>query len=299
VIEPHGEAVAAIVLRARAAIDRVGEGTGSGDWAVEQRTRALGDAYGMLRHARKLSPENTEVLTLLGEAADELGRTRQALDALETCARLLGPTRAGTALGGRLGMIYLRLGRLDDAVHWLRAAQGPIAVSDNAVAAVHLATALAARGQMSDAIDVLANALPAHSNYFTDPLTLVSFALAVHYDRDEQRGAAFEVLDRMQATLQLELAPFALRALTAFRFAPAEDEYYYRALLYELLGHDAEARAAWALYAAVPDAPWRGRALDHIAALDARPSAGPPERPALRNIPQRPRFRPSQPQLVP
>jgi tetratricopeptide (TPR) repeat protein len=264
IIEPHSAAVTAIVAKARTALEKASESDGDG---VEQRTRSLGEAYGMLRHARKLSPENVEVLTLLGLAADELGKTRQALDALDACVQLAGDRTSGE-VAGRLGMIYLRLGKLDDAVRWLRTAQGPIASSDHAVAAVQLATALAARGEMPDAIDVLANALPAQSNYFTEPVALVSFALAVHYDRDEQRSAAFDVLDRMQAALQQELGPLAQRALAGMRFAPAEDQYYYQALLYETLGHYTEARAEWALYASLADAPWRGRALDHLQAID-------------------------------
>jgi tetratricopeptide (TPR) repeat protein len=278
-VEPHSAAVTAIVARVRSTIDKLGEAS-DGDRAVDRRIRALGDAYGMLRYARKLAPENPDVLGLLGYTADELGRTRQALDALEACVRIQGPERAGSSVTGRLGMIYLRLGRLDDAVRWLRYAQGPIAAADNAAAAVHLATALAARGQMPDALDVLGNALPAQTNYFTDPVTLVSFALAVHYDRDEQHGAAFELLDKMQATLQQELGPFTQRALAAVRFAPPEDQYYYQALLYETLGNYTEARAEWALYAAVPDAPWRRRALEHIKAIDAQRSANPGHHPA-------------------
>jgi tetratricopeptide (TPR) repeat protein len=276
VIEPHGEVVTAIVTRARSVLGKLGEqAVDDEDDATDQRVRSVSDAYGMLRYARKLSPENPEVLGLLGTAADELGKTRQALEALEACVRIQGPDRADTTVTGRIGMIHLRLGKLDDAIRWLRYAQGPVAAADNATAAVHLATALAAHGEMTDAIDLLAHALPAQPSYFTDPLTLVSFALAVHYDRDEQRGAAFEILDRMQATLQQELGPFVQRALAAMRFAPPEDQYYYRALLYEALGDYTEARAEWALYAAVPDAPWRRRALEHVHAIDAERSARP------------------------
>ena len=275
VIEPHAAEVTALVERARTALGKVGESAEPAD----HRLRHVSDAYGMLRYARRLSPENPEVLGLLGHAADELGKTRQAIDALETCIRIQGPERAGAAVTGRLGAIYLRLGKLDDAIRWLRYAQAPIAVSNNAAVAVHLATALAARGEMSAAIDVLASSLPQPpSSYFTDPVTMVSFALAVHYDRDEQRGAAFEILDRMQATLQHELGPSVQRALADLRFAPPEDEYYYQALLYEALGAYPEARAEWTLYAAVPDAPWRRRALEHVRALDAlrASSASPP-----------------------
>jgi tetratricopeptide (TPR) repeat protein len=275
VIEPHGAEVAALVARARVAISKLGE---PGEGELSRRLRLVSDAYGMLRYARKLSPENAEVLGLLGHAADELGKTRQAVDALETCVRIQGPERAGPEVTGRLGAIYLRLGKLDDAVRWLRYAQAPIAVSSNATVTVHLATALAARGEMSSALDVLKGSLPAQAgNVFTDPVTLVSFALAVHYDRDEQPGAAFEILDRMQSALQQEFGPFVQRALADLRHAPAEEAYYYQALLYEALGNYAEARTEWLLYAAVPDAMWRRRALDHVRALDElRASTGGP-----------------------
>jgi tetratricopeptide (TPR) repeat protein len=283
-IEPHGAAVASILTRAKRALGRAEAVPPDADGAVDRRHHLLDDAYGMLRYARTLSPDNPEVLRLLGTTADELGKTRQALDALEHCARLDGPDRAGAEVTGRLGLIYLRLGKLDDAVRWLGYAQGPIIVGDHASHAVHLATALAARGQMPAAIDLLINALPAQINYFTEPLTAVSFALAVSYDRDDQPGAAFEVLDRMQTTLQQEMAPLALTTLTALPFAPAEDRYYYLAMLYEAIGDDIEARAEWALYAAVTDAPWRRRALDHIQAIDAQRRS----RPAIHAAPAAP-----------
>lgn len=306
VIEPHGEIVTAIVSQARNALGMLHDAPtadaaadATADAAADERVRYLSHVYAMLRYARKLSPENTDVLALLGTTAEDLGKTRPALEALETCVQIQGPDRAGSQVTGRLGMIYLRLGKLDDAIRWLRYAQGPITVSDHAVAAVHLATALAAHGQMPDAIDLLANARPAQATYFPDPATLpatlVSFALAVHYDRDEQRGAAFEILDRMQAPPRQQLGPLVQRALATMPFAPAEDQYYYRALLYEALGDYTEARAEWALYASVTDAPWRRRALDHVKAIDAERSAHPgrpmtragasPPSPLLHNLP--------------
>jgi tetratricopeptide (TPR) repeat protein len=271
VIEPHGAQVAAIVAKARVAIAKAGESSDDDeDDAIARRAHYLDEAYGMLRYARRLSPDNPDVLSLLGITADELGKTRQAIDALETCVRAVGPERAGTEVTGRLGMIDLRLGKLDDAVHWLGYVQNPLGDTDSAVALVDLATALAARGDMARAIDTLANAVKPSPSYLPDPATLVSFALAVHYDRDEQRAAAFEVIDHMQAVLQLEFGPNTQRALDAMRFAPAEDQLYYEALLYEAQGDLTEARAEWALYAAIPDAPWRRRALDHVAAIDAQ-----------------------------
>ena len=102
----------------------------------------------------------------------------------------------------------------------------------------------------------------------------VSFALAVFYDRDDQRSAAFEILDRMQTNLQPNFASQVQASLAMVRFEPAEDESYFDALLYESQGDYSEARAAWATYAASGGA-YRARALEHVAAIDAERKAHP------------------------
>src|SRR5882757_4354997 len=251
-LEPHAAQVASLVTRARRAITKASATAPDADGGFAQRAKFLDDAYGMLRYARTLSPESPDVLRWLGITADELGKTREALEAREASVRVTGVDHASAEVTGRLGMIYLRLGQLDAAVRWLERAQGVITAGDHAIPTVHLATALAARGEMADAIDLLVNALPAQITYYTDPLLQVSLALAVHYDRDDQRAAAFGVLDRIRVTVQQELAPLGQRALANLAFAPAEDQYYYLAMLYEATGDDIEARAEWALYAAVP-----------------------------------------------
>jgi hypothetical protein len=93
----------------------------------------------------------------------------------------------------------------------------------------------------------------------------------------------------MRSALQQQLGPQVQNALALMRFAPAEDRHYYQALLYEVTEQYVEARAEWALYAAAGDTPWRGRALDHIAAIDAerrapgsRPAPGPSPFPPIR-----------------
>ncbi len=284
VIEPHGREVAVIVQKAQSALNVVdNEQAGDTDAFAEQRMRYFQDAYGMLRYAHRLSPENTDVLKLLGRAADELGKTPQAIEALEAAARLLGPDKAGVDVTGRLGAIYLRLGKLDDAIRWLRVAQGPIGSQpSNAIAAVHLATALALHGQASDAIDMLANSLPTVTGYQQESVTLVMFALAVLYDREDQRSAAFDMLDKLETTYQQELGTNVQRALAMLRFAPAEDQHYYQALLYEVLGDYTEARAEWAFYASILDAPYRARALEHVKAIDAQRKSSP----GIRPVPQ-------------
>jgi tetratricopeptide (TPR) repeat protein len=252
-IAPHKDEIDMIVLKARQALNTADMALYSDyDPTGLERARFYREVYGMLRYARKLGPDNVEVLRLLAQCADEIGKTREALDALHAAIDVAGMEKAGIDATGRLGIIYLRLGKLDEAIRYLRAAQGPVASGQpiTAQVLVHLSNALAARGQMTEAIDTLANAIPSQLQYYPNELTLVSFALAVQYDRDEQRGAAFDVLDRMQNVLQGQLAPMVQNVLGGFRFGPAEDRHYYFGLLYEAAGHYTEARAEWALYAA-------------------------------------------------
>ncbi len=240
----------------------------------EQRTKVLQAALVKLKHARKLAPDNTTVLAQLGRVADELGQTRQAIEALQTCIDLEGPDKAGAEVTGQLGMIYLRLGDLDDAIRYLRLAEAPPTTSLGGAVLIDLSNALALRGQMNDAIDVLARAMPASYDYNAEQWG-IAFALAVQYDRDDQRAAAFQTLDKLQALLQDQTYGTQLQSwFGSLRFTPAEDQHYYSGLLYESLGEYSEARAEWALYAASGGA-FRGRALEHVAAIDAQRRAAP------------------------
>ena len=134
---------------------------------------------------------------------------------------------------------------------------------------------------MGEAIDVLASSLQNNVPYPSNEITLVGFALAVQLDRDEQRGAAFEVLDHMQTQLTTGFASAVQNGLMLMRFAPAEDQHYYLGLLYEVMGNYTESRAEWMMYATAGALPYRARALDHVAAIDAlrrapgAPPAGP------------------------
>lgn len=271
VIEPHGEQVKELVTKARQAMKQADDALQSdAEWAVDQRMRYFEDAYGLMRYARKLSPENTDVLSTLGRAADEVGKTRVAIDALETATRILGPEKVTPEIVGRLGAIYLRMGERDTAIRYLRLVQGGnINRPEAAQAVVHLANALAARGEVPAAIDVLSNAMPPASNgYYSYELTLVMFTLGMIYDRDEQRAAAFEVLDRMKTSLSTQFGQQVQTSLATMRYAPAEDQHYYLGLLYEIQGQYVEARAEFATYAASGDTPWRSRALGHVHAID-------------------------------
>ena len=277
VVEPHGTELRVLIGKAVTAMTTADEALQTdGEWAVAERRRYFEDAYSLMKYARKLAPGNGEVLGILGIAADELGHTRQAIEALTASIAALGPDKAGADVTGRLGAIYLRQGDRDAGIRWLRQAQGPLTPL-TAQPLAQLANALASRGEVTAAIEVLANAMPAQQlGYYSQELTLVSFALAVVLDRDEQRSAAFDLLDRMRTTLAQQFGTQLGNVLAKTRFAPAEDRHYYYGLLYEVLDQYAEARAEWALYAASGDTPWRARALDHLHALDAQRRRTPP-----------------------
>jgi len=290
IVDPNGDEVRTLVAKARASMLRADEArNGDEEWALEQRARFYRDAYNLLAYARKRAPENVDALAAFARAAEELGRTAEAIEALERAAKLTSPERAPIEVVARLGALHLRAGDTERALRWLRLAQGPVPLHGNALeqayAVIHYATVLAARGDVAAAIHAIAAALPERSrSQVSHETTILTFALAVLFDRDEQRAAAFEVLEHMQSTLGAQYRPQIQLELARMRFLPPEDLHYYRALLYESFNQYAEARAEWALYAAAGPPTYRGRALDHIQAIDAqrRATAGakPPQQPA-------------------
>jgi tetratricopeptide (TPR) repeat protein len=278
ITEPHKEEINVILFKAMQAIVQA-DATLVADYdsSGEGRMRILRDVNGMLRYARRLAPDNLEVLRMYAQTSDAIGKTRQAIDALHAAIDLVGPDRAGPEITGRLGEIYLRIGEVDDAIRYLRIAEGPIVPGSpiTGQVLVHLATALAQKGLTSDAIEVLASALPTSVAYYSNEMQVVAFALAVMYDRDEQRGLAFETLDKMHGALQDQMGSSVQAALASLRFAAPDDRQYYYGLLYEAVDNYPEARAEFALYAAAGDLPYRRRALDHVAAIDKRPHTDP------------------------
>lgn len=274
-LEPHAAEVASLVERASSLLDEATtiDAEASGD--VDRRERRLARAQGMLDHARALSPEQPDVLRVLGLTLDAMGRTGEAIELLERAARLAPLERVHTEVADRLGVIALRRGRPDDALRWLRTAAASRGPGGWIAPVVHLAGALTARGELTAAIELLRDRQARPGTTPTPEELQAGLALAVAYDRDEQPGAAFAVLDRMQPAALNPPSPnfdgeTVARPLRAMGFAPAEDEYYYLAMLDETGGHYLAARARWVSYASIPGVAWRRRALDHIAQIDAR-----------------------------
>ena len=275
-IEPHADEVNAIVGKARELMGKPDyQNNGDTDWAVDHRARFYRDARNMLVYARRLAPQNAEVLALLGRAADELGDTSAAREALEACVNVTGTDKAMIDVAGRLGAIHVRLGDNDAALRWLRLAQAPLS-QISAPAIVNLANVLAVKGDTAKAIDVLSSSIPsAMLGGWSSEITLTSFALAAIYDRDEQRASAFAVIDQMQNNLGPQYAASVQTELAHLRLPNPEDIFYYRGLLYETLGQYVEARTEWAHYVAAGETPWRERARAHIVAIDAQRRANP------------------------
>ncbi len=168
------------------------------------------------------------MLTQHGRGREKLGNTHQAIEALEAVLALDkdAPDPDATA---RLGTIYLRMHDLDQAVRYLRLAEQSRSTLQNAQATISLATALAMRGQTDDAIDALLAWNQSMNLYqgYEQPQLAVGFALVVFYDRDDQRGAAFEILDKMQSAMQNGFGQQIQSALLTLRFEPPEDEAYF------------------------------------------------------------------------
>ena len=268
VAQPHHDEVASLLERCEAGVKVFDEADTPPP--ANARRAAMHEIEGVLRYARTLEPDSTEVLRLLARVADEAGDAREEASALHALVALVGEEHAGADALDRIGVAAIDAGRLDEAVHVLRIAQGPVEISEPASAPVlvHLATALALAGRTGDAIDVLANEVSSNQAFDPTEQMIVAFALAVQYDRDEQRGAAFDVVDRMKVSLGDQLGTSLEASLARIRFAPAEDERYYRALMDEVVGDYSEARTEWLLYAADEGARYRRRALDHARALD-------------------------------
>jgi len=269
IAEPHADQVRALVERAgRLMTDASSFLYADQDPTGAGRVRRLDEAYRLLRRARELSPANPDVLCALGRAADESGRTAAAVEAFIAC--LERQTTAAAEIHLRLGTLYLRQGDRDAAVQHLRTAEATRNAYVAAAAVVHLAALLEDTGRTGQAIAALEGfATPVASGYGNGDVTLVAFALAVAYDRDEQLTSAWHALDRLQSGLGGGYGGQVLTAMAALRLVPAVDVHYWQALLYESLGKLTEARAEWLHYAAGGEAArFRDRALAHVAGID-------------------------------
>ncbi|HEY0251599.1 MAG TPA: hypothetical protein VGC41_08730, partial [Kofleriaceae bacterium] len=104
--EPHKDEITTILWKARTAMQQ-GDLTLIADYdpTGQARQKLYGELYGMLRYAKKLAPDNLEVLKLYAQVADTIGKTRQAMDALHAVIDLVGTEKAGVEVTGRLGEI--------------------------------------------------------------------------------------------------------------------------------------------------------------------------------------------------
>jgi tetratricopeptide (TPR) repeat protein len=276
-IEPHGADVRVVIDKATLIIQQLPYLNDSDPTGLI-RQRAVDDGIGMLRYARRLDPKNTEVLRNLGTLADEGGQTELALTAFdEYMEEIDDDSKIPSDVYMRLGRIHARLREYDEAVHALRKSLvanvntgGYYFQYSQGHTLVALSSSLAASGRLADAIDTLKTYLTRIQYYGDEPSVQAGFALAVAYDRDEQRSNAFEMLDLLINASQGSYGVVAYSALSRLSFTPAIDQHYYYALLYESLGYLSEARTEWQAYARGGDeALFRGRALDHVESIDA------------------------------
>jgi tetratricopeptide (TPR) repeat protein len=270
VVAPHGDEIAAIVLKAQQALPQANTCVQSDcDATGEGRTKLLDDVYGMLRYARKLDPRQTEVLAQLGHFAEESGRASAAVEAYQAYFSEMKPDAIIPGdVHVRLGRAYLRLGRADDAIRQFRSALQPgVAYGLPATAPAYLGLTLMNEGRIGDAIDELNANVNLQQMWGAEVIQAI-LTLVVAYDRDEQISAAFQILDSMQNQLSTSFQQYTQWAVSTMTFVPAYDQHYYLGLVYESQGYFGEARNEWLLYAQAEGALFRGRALDHVAAID-------------------------------
>ena len=270
VVAPHGDEITSIIQKANTAVQQALTCVQSDcDATGEGRTKLLDDVYGMLRYARKLDPRQTEVLALLGTFAEESGRASAAVEAYQAYLSELKPDASiPPDVHVRLGRAYLRLGRNDDAIRHFRSALTPgLGYGPGAAAPAYLGLTLMNQGRIGDAIDELDASVNLQNMWAPESMQGV-LTLVVAYDRDEQISAAFQILDTMQNQLSTSYSQYTQMAMSTMQFVPAYDQHYYLGLVYESQGYFGEARNEWLLYAQVEDAPFRARALDHVAAID-------------------------------
>ena len=106
-------------------------------------------------------------------------------------------------------------------------------------------------------------------NASVSDMPVLWLALAVSYDREEQLSAAYQVVEQLQSSMSTEYGRQLQQAIATIDFVPALDRRYYQAFLYETAGYLTEARGEWLNYAAGGEhAPFRGRALAHVAEID-------------------------------
>lgn len=272
VVEPHGDEIKDIVMKAQ-------QGLANATTCFQQdcdptgqlRQKLLDDLYGMLRYARRLDPRQTDVLRLLGQVAEESGRATAAIEAYQAYLAEMDPDQlVPPDVHLRLGRAYLRLGRTGDAIRHFRSGLGTTGgalYGPSASSMAYLGLTLMNTGRMGDALDLLGTSASVANPWAPETLQQL-LTVAVAYDRDEQISAAFELLDQIATALTQSYQQYAMNALAQLPTVPAYDIHYFYGLLYESLGYLPEARNEWMLYASAPDAPYRARALAHVAAID-------------------------------
>ncbi len=266
---PHGREIQVILTKAEANRQLARgitmfsyQGTFQAD-GLRERHRALRDALGMLRYARKLDPDNRPVLIAIADTAAMLRRSDVAIDALESLLALAATDQtAPIAQHAALGVHYAQRRQWEKSATHLEIG---ISAGANAHTSGGFSYALVQmqRGRLSETIDFLLN-IP-HANG-----TNYQLALAVAYDRNDEEGRASAILNQLRTSQALASTLTQSGGNDSLIYTPAEDLHYFRALVYESSGHLAEARAEWLGYVRTDEnARYRERALRHIQDIDA------------------------------
>lgn len=273
---PHRAEVDALVRQAEELMLRANAG-------ADRMTKA----EAVLRRAVALQPEDHRATLLLGDVLAAMGRPADAVKTLEQARRLATTPAEEAACWHRLAVERSKLGQYAQAIadydRELASGNGDGATYSN------VAELLMALGRLDEAADRYREAIRVDEESGdrrtrAASLALSYYGLGVALDRDEQPGAAREMIGRA-----LSLDPHLTRLLGAQQpgsdvfFLPPGDVDYYIALALEVAGRRQEAEATFRLYVLKqPKSQWLKRARAHLAALAEPPPGAPAGRDARR-----------------
>ncbi len=237
------------------------------------------EAVAILRDVLKRNPSFADAWTLLAKALDRMGRPQEAIDAYKKTMEVAPMLAPGTAMS--MADLYMRLGRLDDAIR-----HAEIAVTAHPGAA-RLTMAQAYLGKKD-----LASAERESQMLTNDPDKKNDAAVLLAQIRTAQRRfpEAIEILDslksrldagretvppsywfaRADALVRLDRVPEAEQAFAEeIRLYPHNREAYVRLAVLEILsGRDADARKTFDLMVRLnPEASSRALVADTYRAL--------------------------------
>ncbi len=231
----------------------------------EKRKQKLEAARDAFKEATQISPKKYSGWFMLGKVYYELERMPEAIKTFLQARRLNPKLGDRYTIAFSLGIAYSKIGQFENAIAEYERAESILSqksvnnhdfAEQRATLNGNAAESLMALGRLDEAIQRYREALT-----YTPDNPLLSWGLAVAYDRDEQISRALE-----QAQFALANDP-DMKTLTGpyVFFIPEGDVHYYFALGAWARGDMSNAEKHWKLFIQkLPSSQWVFRAQAHL-----------------------------------